>query len=150
LRSMHTAGRSAGLVAIMNQTITIDGESYQADRTVVGAVDEMQSEIETLRNMLVRLAVFVSGEPCWCRCEGYTERQEGSVHSKVCRDILKLRLWPRQRAESKRAEIKTRTVHGSFWGYELVTASSPRRRLKSSQYLDRLRTWATQHGWQVS
>lgn len=72
----------------MNQTITIDKEPYEVDRTVAGAIDEMQTEIETLRKALVRLAVFVGGNPCWCRCEG-------GKHSKVCREILKLKLWPR-------------------------------------------------------
>ena len=70
----------------MSQTITIDKEPYEVDRTVAGAIDEMQTEIETLRNALVRLAVFVGGNPCWCKCEG-------GKHSKACRDILKL--WPR-------------------------------------------------------
>lgn len=50
--------------------------------------DEMQTEVETLRNALVRLAVFVGGDPCWCQCEG-------GKHSEVCRDIQKLKLWPR-------------------------------------------------------
>ena len=72
----------------MKQTITIDGEKYEVDRTVAGAIDEMQTEIETLRNALVRLAVFVGGNPCWCKCEG-------GKHSKICRLILKLKLWPR-------------------------------------------------------
>jgi hypothetical protein len=75
-------------MAVMTQTITIDGEKYEVDRTVAGAIDEMQTEIETLRNALVRLAVFVGGNPCWCKCEG-------GKHSKVCRDTLKLKLWPR-------------------------------------------------------
>lgn len=85
---MLRAGRSTGKVAIVKQTITIDKEPYEVDLTVVGAIDEMQMEIETLRNALVRLAVFVNGDPCWCRCEG-------GKHSKVCRDTLKLKLWPR-------------------------------------------------------
>lgn len=73
----------------MNQTITIDGESYEVDRTVAGVIGEMQDEVETLRNALARLAVFVGGnDPCWCACEG-------GKHSKACRDTLKLRLWPR-------------------------------------------------------
>lgn len=72
----------------MNQTITIDKEPYVVDQTVADAIGELENEIITLRNMLVRLAVFVNGNPCWCRCEG-------GKHSKVCRDILKLRLWPR-------------------------------------------------------
>ena len=57
----------------MNQTITID---------------EMQDEVETLRNALARLAVFVGGNPCWCN-------SDGGKHSKACRDTLQLRLWPR-------------------------------------------------------
>lgn len=72
----------------MKQTIAIDGEAYEVDRTVAGVIDEMQTEIETLRNALVRLAVFVGGNPCWCDCAG-------GKHSKVCRDIRKLKLWPR-------------------------------------------------------
>lgn len=70
---MFRTGRSAGKVVIVKQVITID---------------EMQAEIETLRNAVVRLAIFVNGDPCWCKCEG-------GKHSKVCRDILKLKLWPR-------------------------------------------------------
>jgi hypothetical protein len=34
------------------------------------------------------LAIFVGGDPCWCDCEG-------GKHSKPCRDIKRLRLWPR-------------------------------------------------------
>lgn len=56
--------------------------------TQTNTIDELQTEIETLRNALVRLAVFVGGNPCWCNCAG-------GKHSKVCRDILKLKLWPR-------------------------------------------------------
>lgn len=63
----------------MKQAVTIDGEPYEVDRTIVGAIDEMQTEIEALRNVLWRLAVFVGEAPCWCRCEGLS-------HSKVCRD----------------------------------------------------------------
>lgn len=72
----------------MNQIITIDGEPYEVDRTVAGAIDEMQTEIELLRGTLVRLAVFVGGNPCWCQCED-------GRHSKACRDTRKLKLWPR-------------------------------------------------------
>jgi hypothetical protein len=70
---MFISGRPAGKVAIVNQ---------------IGAIDELQAEIETLRNALVRLAKFVGGNPCWCDCKG-------GKHSNVCRDILKLKLWPR-------------------------------------------------------
>lgn len=63
----------------MTQTITIDEEAYEVDRAVVGAIDEMQTEIEALRNILWRLAVFVGEAPCWCRCEELS-------HSTVCRD----------------------------------------------------------------
>lgn len=63
----------------MNQTVTVDEEAYEVDRTVAGVIDEMQTEIEALRNVLWRLAVFVGGAPCWCRCEGFN-------HSTVCRD----------------------------------------------------------------
>lgn len=63
----------------MNQSLTVDGETYEVDRTVVGAIDEMQTEIEQLRNVLWRLASFVSGAPCWCSLEGFS-------HSQVCKD----------------------------------------------------------------
>lgn len=78
----------------MKQTITIDGEPYEVDRTVAGAIDEPQAEIETLRSALVRLAVFIGGDPCWCDCEG-------GKHWKVCRDMLKLKLWPRVTTNGK-------------------------------------------------
>lgn len=73
----------------MKQAITVDKEPYEVDRTVAGAIDEMQTEIETLRNALVRLAVFVGGDPCWCR---YAKTGE---HTEACRDTIKLNLWPR-------------------------------------------------------
>lgn len=62
----------------MTQIITIDGESYEIDRTVGGHIDEMQTEIETLRNILARVASYgFSGIPCWCQCEG-------GKHSTAC------------------------------------------------------------------
>lgn len=73
----------------MTQVITIDGETYEVDRTVMGAIDEMRDEIETLRNTLVQLAVFIDGDPCWCR---YAKTGE---HTEACRTAFKLRLWPR-------------------------------------------------------
>ena len=48
--------------------------------------EEMQAEIETLRNALISLAVFVGGDPCWCKCEG-------GKHSEVCRKAKNLPLW---------------------------------------------------------
>lgn len=72
----------------MKQTITIDREPYEVDRTVAGAIERMQTEIDTFRNALVSLAVFVGGEPCWCRCDG-------GKHSQICREMLKLKLWAR-------------------------------------------------------
>lgn len=53
------------------------------------SVDELQAEIETLRNALVSLAVFIGGNPCWCR---YAKTGE---HTEACRATLKLKLWPR-------------------------------------------------------
>jgi len=74
----------------VTQTLTIDGESYQVDRTVVGAIDEMQDEVEALRNVLWRLADFAHGSPCWCRNEGSM-----FTHTAVCRDALIL--WAKAR-----------------------------------------------------
>lgn len=75
----------------MTQTITIDGESYEVDRTVAGAIHEAADEIETLRSVLRRLAVItIAREVCWCRCEG-------GKHSKVCRDARQLKIWPRRK-----------------------------------------------------
>lgn len=71
--------RPAGKVVVVKQTVTVDQEPYEVDRTIVGAIDEMQTEIEELRNVLWRLADFVGGAPCWCRCEELS-------HSQVCRD----------------------------------------------------------------
>jgi hypothetical protein len=68
------------------QTITIDGEKYEVDRTVAGAIDEMQDQIEALRAALVGLARFVGGDPCWCQCRG-------GKHSEACRAAYKLPLW---------------------------------------------------------
>lgn len=73
----------------MKQTIFIDKEPYEVDRTVAGTIDEMQDEIEKLRGVIVRLAVFVGGDPCWCR---YAKTGE---HTEACRVAIKLRLWPR-------------------------------------------------------
>jgi hypothetical protein len=72
----------------MNQVLNIDGEAYEVDRTVVGAVAEMQTEIEELRNVLWRLAKFIGGMPCWCDAGGLT-------HSKACRDATVL--WAKTR-----------------------------------------------------
>lgn len=86
----------------MNQTITIDGESYEVDRTVAGAIGEMQSEIEAMRDSIVGLAVFVNGDPCWCQWQtlcGLIDRRQsiaigtGGRHSKACRDARNLPLW---------------------------------------------------------
>lgn len=74
---------------VINQTITIDGEGYEVDRTVAGAIDEALSELETLRGVLRRLAVIIGGEPCWCQCEG-------GKHSRVCRETRQLKIWPRR------------------------------------------------------
>lgn len=63
----------------MKQMITIDGEGYEVDATVAGAIYEAADEIDKLRNVLRRLAVIVGDEPCWCDCEGFK-------HSKACRD----------------------------------------------------------------
>lgn len=73
----------------MNQKITIDGEAYEVDVTVAGALDESLAELESLRNALRRLASFPGGEPCWCQCEG-------GKHSRPCRDARQLRIWPRR------------------------------------------------------
>lgn len=59
--------------------LAIDGETYEVDRTVAGAIDEMQTEIEQLRSVLWRLASFVGGAPCWCKLEGFE-------HSQACKD----------------------------------------------------------------
>lgn len=75
----------------MKQTITIDGEKYEVDRTVVGAIDEMQTEIDSLRNVLVSLASFVGGDPCWCMCDG--RACASGTHTKACRGALNLQLW---------------------------------------------------------
>lgn len=72
----------------MKRIITIDKKSYEVDRAVARAIDEMETEIGALRNALVSLAVSVGGEPCWCKCEG-------GKHSQVCREMLKLKLWAR-------------------------------------------------------
>lgn len=74
----------------MNQTITIDGENYEVDRTVAGAIHEAAGEIVTLRSVLRRLAVIVGDEPCWCDCEELK-------HSKACRDAQQLKIWPRRK-----------------------------------------------------
>lgn len=74
----------------MNQTITIDGESYEVDRTVAGAIHEAAEEIETLRSVLRRLMAVVGGEPCWCQCDG-------GKHSRACRDARQLKIWPRRK-----------------------------------------------------
>lgn len=73
----------------MNQTITIDGESYEVDRTVAGAIDEITAEAETLRGILGSLAQFVGGKPCWCQCYGFR-------HSKACLDAQ--RAWKKANA----------------------------------------------------
>lgn len=49
-------------------------------------IDEMQTQIETLRAALVGLAHFVGGDPCWCQCDG-------GKHSEACRAAYKLPLW---------------------------------------------------------
>lgn len=67
----------------------INGDAYEVDRVIAQVIDEMRTEVETLRNALVRLAVFVGGEPCWCR---YAKTGE---HTEACRAILELKLWPR-------------------------------------------------------
>lgn len=86
----------------MKQAITIDGESYEVDRTVAGAIDEMQTEIEAMRDVVVGLAVFVNGDPCWCQWQtlcGLIDRRQsiaigtGGKHSKACRDAKNLPLW---------------------------------------------------------
>ena len=59
------------------------------EKRVVTVINEMQAEIDTLRNTLVRLAVFVGGDPCWCR---YAKTGE---HTEACRDTIKLKLWAR-------------------------------------------------------
>lgn len=74
----------------MNQTITIDGEAYEVDRTVAGAIHEAADEIETLRSVLRRLASIVADTPCWCQCYGFK-------HSKACRDAQRLKIWPRRK-----------------------------------------------------
>jgi hypothetical protein len=50
------------------------------------AIDEMQSQIEVFRDALVRLAVFVGGDPCWCDCAD-------GEHSEACRVAKNLPLW---------------------------------------------------------
>ena len=86
----------------MNQTITIDGESYEVDRTVAGAIDAMQSEIEAMRDVIVGLASFIKSEPCWCQWQtlcGLIDRRQsiavgtGDKHLKACRDARNLPLW---------------------------------------------------------
>lgn len=76
-------------MAFVKQTITIDGEAYEVDRTVAGALNEALEEIEDLRNVLRRLAAFPGGEPCWCQCDG-------GKHSRACLDARQLRIWPRR------------------------------------------------------
>lgn len=74
----------------MNQTITIDGEAYEVNRTVAGAIHEAAAEIDTLRSVLRRLASVVGDTPCWCQCYGFK-------HSKACRDAQQLKIWPRRK-----------------------------------------------------
>lgn len=74
----------------MKQAITIDGEQYEVDRVVAGAIFEAADEIETLRSALRRLASIVGDTPCWCQCYGFK-------HSKACRDARQLKIWPRRK-----------------------------------------------------
>jgi hypothetical protein len=86
----------------VTQTITIDGEKYEVDRTVAGAIDEMQNEIEATRDVIVGLTMYVDGEPCWCQWQtlcGLIDRRQSVAkgtsgkHLKVCRDANNLPLW---------------------------------------------------------
>lgn len=86
----------------MRQTITINGEAYEVDRTVAGAIHEAADEIDTLRNVLRRLAVIVGDEPCWCDCKELE-------HSKACRDARQLKIWPRRKSGKPTVDVYTRS-----------------------------------------
>jgi hypothetical protein len=86
----------------VTQTITIDGQNYEVDRTVAGAIDEMQNEIEAMRDVIVGLVTYVDSEPCWCQWQtlcGLIDRRQSVAkgtsgkHLKVCRDAKNLPLW---------------------------------------------------------
>jgi hypothetical protein len=90
-------------MVVVKQTITIDGEAYEVDRTVAGAIHEAADEIDTLRSVLRRLATIVGGNPCWCQVEGFQ-------HSKACREARKLKIWPRRKDGKPMVDVYTPAI----------------------------------------
>jgi hypothetical protein len=58
----------------------------EVDRAIAGVANETQAQVEAMREVIIGLASFVNGDPCWCQCAG-------GKHSKACRKAKDLPLW---------------------------------------------------------